>query len=500
MGAMKRPSRPVQRLLALGVPVAATGIAWLLDGSMSLAGLAMAYLVAVVAAALVLDRLPALASALLSVLALNFFFVPPRWSFAVAAAESWWILAVLLGLSLALGELLARLRERSERAHAGEQRAAQLHALSETLAGCTGDEAMAQAAARWLHAELGLPAAVFLRHEAQGQRTVCAGAQLDAFDARAAAWAIDHARAIGPGCDDWSDLPLWCAPFVPAGSGGAVQLLVARDRRPPGDELRHRLALVRQVGLSIERERAGRAAREALEGARAEAARNTLLASLAHDLRTPLAAILGSASTLRTQRPTLTARQQDELLRNLEDETRAMGALADNILQMARLSQPHAQLRLQWESLEEVLGATAARLRRRWPQARIEVRVAADLPPVRAEAALLAQLLANLVDNAVRHGGKQPHIVLQAGRSREGVFFAVRDHGAGLPAGDPQELFGRYGGSGAGGGGAGLGLAICRLVAQAHGGRIEARRCEPGAEFRVDLPAPPEQVIAHGPA
>jgi two-component system sensor histidine kinase KdpD len=161
--------------------------------------------------------------------------------------------------------------------------------------------------------------------------------------------------------------------------------------------------------------------------------------------------------------------------------------MADNILQMARLSQPQAGLKLQWESPEDILGAAIARKRRRWPQARIELRVTPQLPPVRAEANLLAQLVANLVDNAVRHGGALPHGVVRAGRSREGVFLAVRDHGTGLPPGDPRELFGRFRRADREGT-SGLGLAICRLIAEAHGGEVEARRCDPGAEFRLDLP------------
>jgi two-component system sensor histidine kinase KdpD len=255
------------------------------------------------------------------------------------------------------------------------------------------------------------------------------------------------------------------------------------------DDLRHRLALVRQVGMSIERERAARAAREALDSAKAEAARNTLLASLSHDLRTPLAGIVGSASALREQGDALSRAQRERLLANLESEARDLTLMADNVLQMARLAQPHAPLRMQWESIDDVLSAAVARMRRRWDAARIQLRVAPGLPPVRAEAELLAQAIANLVDNAVRHSADAPDILVSAGRSRDGVFIAVRDHGEGLPAGDASRLFARYRQGAQRAGGAGLGLAICELVVRAHDGRIEAHRCEPGAEFRIDLPA-----------
>ncbi|HXE49928.1 MAG TPA: ATP-binding protein, partial [Ramlibacter sp.] len=131
----------------------------------------------------------------------------------------------------------------------------------------------------------------------------------------------------------------------------------------------------------------------------------------------------------------------------------------------------------------------------------IQLRVSPGLPPVQAEAGLLVQVIANLVDNAVRHSGPEPDILVQAGRSRDGIFIAVRDHGAGVAAGDVAGLFDRYrrGAVGATSGGAGLGLAICRAIVEAHGGRIEARRCDPGTEFRFDLPAvaATEETQAH---
>jgi two-component system, OmpR family, sensor histidine kinase KdpD len=148
---------------------------------------------------------------------------------------------------------------------------------------------------------------------------------------------------------------------------------------------------------------------------------------------------------------------------------------------------------MEWESIEEVLGATVARMRKRWPAVRFQLRVSPALPPVKAEAALLAQVVANLVDNGVRHSAEPAQIEIAAGRSREGVFVAVRDHGEGLSEGDAASIFERYR-PGAHGGGAGLGLAICKLIVQAHGGSIEAHRREPGTEFRIDLPVADVEV------
>jgi two-component system sensor histidine kinase KdpD len=493
-----RPQRPfsartptaIQLALGAAATAAATLACWWLDARMSVAGLALVYLVAVAATATLLNRPAGIAASLMCVSALNFFFVPPRYTFEVDGAEYWWTLTVLLGVSLGLNALVAGLRARQARAELGEARAAQLHALGELLAGCDGHTAMAVTAARWLADQLGLSCAVYVREGDDDTLACHPSVETAQFHPASARWAMEHGRPLGRGCPDWPDLPLWCAPFSQRNAAGAVQLLLGRNDRPQPEELDHWQALARQVGLSVERERAAQAAQTAQSLAQSEATRNTLLASLSHDLRTPLAAIVGTASALRAQGDSMGAAQRTLLLANLENEARDMTLMADNILQMARLAQPRLQLAMQWEAIEELLGSAVERMRRRWPGARIQWRVPAGLPPIQAEAGLIAQVVANLVDNALRHAGAQSEVVIQAGRSRDGVFIAVRDHGPGLPDADAQRLFERFerGGNSAGAGGAGLGLAICKTIVQAHGGQIQARRCEPGTEFRIDLP------------
>jgi two-component system sensor histidine kinase KdpD len=485
-----RTSVPIQLALAGLATAAATLACWWLDGRMSVAGLALVYLVAVVATATLLNRTAGVVASLMCVVALNYFFVPPRYTFEVDGAEYWWTLSVLLGVSLGLNTLIASLRLRQARAEQGERRAAQLHALAETLAQCPDHTAMAQEAARWLAAQLGAACAVFVGGGQNEPVARYASEATGRFHPQSVEWAMEHGRPLGRGCPDWPDLPLWCAPFSTRRATGAVQVLLGRDADPSADTLDHWHALVRQVGLSVERERAAEVARHAQEQAQSEATRNTLLASLSHDLRTPLAGIIGSASALRSQGDSMGAGQRAHLLANLENEARDMTLMADNILQMARLSQPRWQLATQWESIEELLGSAVERMRRRWQGARIQWRVTAGLPPVQAEAGLIAQVIANLVDNALRHAGAQSEVVIQAGRSRDGIFIAVRDHGPGLAHEDVHRLFDRFqrGTHGGSSGGAGLGLAICKTIVQAHGGRIEARRCAPGSEFRIDLP------------
>ncbi|MDP3619445.1 MAG: ATP-binding protein [Ramlibacter sp.] len=474
-------------LAAFAVPAIAMGVSSALDGRLSLAGISMIFMVAVVATSAGLPRTQAAASALLSVTALNVGFVPPRGSMSVDEGEYWWILAAMLGLSLGLNAVLGSLRVRRQEAETGQARASQLHRLAEAMAGAGGFDAMALAAAAFLREATGRPCAI---HVTEGHGLAAyAAPEGEAFDERAAAWAIGNGRPIGAGTLNWPQLPLWCAPFARARGIGTAQVKLAPHEAPSPAECEHWFALVRQAGLALERERASESAVRAEQNAKAEAARNTLLSSLSHDLRTPLAGIVGSASALRAHAAQLGAAERDKLLDNLEGEARDLALMADNILQIARLSQPQSELATQWESIEDVLGAAVVRMRRRWPGASIRLNVPRGLSPVQAEAGLLAQAISNLVDNAVRHGGNPPEVSVQAGRSRDGVFVAVRDRGRGLPPGEPSELFARWRkGQASRAGGSGLGLAICQLVAEAHGGTISARRCEPGAEFRIDLP------------
>lgn len=478
---------------ALAAAACATLAARALDGSFSIAGLSMLYLLAVATSALLLPRRQAAACALLCVTSLNYFFVPPRGSLAIDKAEHWWILATLLGLALALSGMVARLKAGRAQAEMAATRARRSRELGAALSLRDDPFAMAREACLVLAAASARPSAIFLRSAGSPASLVAMSAPA-AFQQGPAQWVIDNARAAGQGCDDWPDLPLWCAPFGPR-SDGAVQILFAAAERLPQDELAFWGDLVAQTGAAIERKRAAAAAKEAHEQAQAEAARNTLLASLSHDLRTPLAGLLGSASTLRQHGAGMSEGERSRLLANLEDEALDLSLMADNVLEIARLAQPSAQVRKEWESLGDVLSAAVTRMRRRWPAAGIVLRTSPGLPLVRVEARLLAQAIANLVDNAVRHGGAAQRIVVQTGRSREGVFVAVRDFGRGLPPGNPSTLFERWRAGGRGAGGSGLGLAICELVARAHAGSVEAKRENPGAEFRIDLPVaeqPPE--------
>jgi two-component system sensor histidine kinase KdpD len=217
--------------------------------------------------------------------------------------------------------------------------------------------------------------------------------------------------------------------------------------------------------------------------------RNALLASISHDMRTPLAAILGSVTTLSGQRDSLTGAQQEELLHNIEDEAQQMSMTAENILQLARLSSDKVDLRRDWESIGEIIGTVVGRQRARGDR-RLVVKIEPDLPLVRIDAVLIEKVLSNLIENAIRHAPGISPVEISAGADTGGVCVSVDDRGPGLGVADPQRLFANFHRESAQGG-AGLGLAICKTIVELHGGRIEAREREGGgATFMFSLPRP----------
>ena len=479
-------------LCACALPAVATVLCMRFDAQVSEAAKALAYLLAVIAAAAWLPRWAGVLASLLGVTALNFFFVPPRRTFAVDGVEYWFTLAVLLAVSLLLNALVTSLRRRRAEAERREREAKELGALASVLASDHDPARLARGTVAWWRDSQPAPCALYLSSADASLRI--ADVEAGADDEGAARWAMEHRRPLGRGCADWPELALWCTPLHQPAPVGA--LLVPWTREPPPDAatLRHWQALAALLGQRLEQVRIAADADAARARAEAEAQRNAVLASLSHDLRTPLTVLLGNASLLREQDARLSPAQRAQLLAQLERETRDLVAMADDILQSARFSQPQWRLRTQWESPEELLGVALARMRRRWPGAAIHARVEPALPPVRVESGLMLQVLSNLVDNALRHGGEGVQVWIEVARGDDRLRIAVRDDGRGLPPDGSRRLFDAARGE-ASREGAGLGLLLCRTLVEAHGGRIVARDVRPGAEFVVELPladAPPE--------
>jgi two-component system sensor histidine kinase KdpD len=311
-------------------------------------------------------------------------------------------------------------------------------------------------------------------------------------DTSVAEWVFEHGTPAGLGTDTLAGAGALYLPI--RGTKHMMGVLAVNPENPRRillPEQRHLLeTFAGQLALALERAELAEEAESARVAAETEGLRNSLLSSISHDLRTPLAVITGASSTL-TENPTLDVQTRIELARSIQDHARAMSDLVSDVLDLMRLESGAVQLRLEEYDLDELLGSVLHRLEQPLRAHQVVVDLPADLPPITADGALLAQVLANLLDNAARYTPAGTTITVSAQLEDTHMHIIVADNGPGLPPGDPARLFQKFqrGQSESAVVGVGLGLAICQAIVTAHGGTIQAgERSGGGARFELTLP------------
>jgi two-component system, OmpR family, sensor histidine kinase KdpD len=479
-----------------------TAIAWPMFPYFELSNIVMVYLLGVVIAGLRIGRLPSVLTAVLNVVCLDFFFVAPKFTFAVSDVQYAVTFAVMLTVALVIASLMASVRQQTRVAGARERRTALLYAMSRELAATRDVDGMARAAVRHV-AEVFESDAVVLLPESSGRlRYPTQTPSESAFrgaDLAIAQWVADHGRRAGLGSDT---LPAAPALYLPLGdTGRRLGVLAVRPRNPRRVLLPEQSHLVEtfagQIGLALERARLADVAAGARVAAEREALRNTLLASISHDLRTPLAAMAGAASTLATRGAALDEPVRAGLARSIETKARDMSELVSKVLDVMRLDSGELTLRRDWESVDDLAAAALEHHEPQLAQHRVRLELPADLPLVFVDAQLVVQVLANLLDNAAKYTPAGSEIAIGAAAEDAFVRVTIDDTGPGLPPGDPERLFEKFH-RGDGEGtivGAGLGLSICRAIVEAHGGTISARS-RPGGGARLTFTLPTKEPAA----
>jgi two-component system sensor histidine kinase KdpD len=492
-------------LAALSVALA-TGATWLARPLLALPDLSMIYLLVIILVAVRFGRGPSVAASALSVAAFNFFFVQPLFTFAVWDLHNVLTFAMMFGVGQLISALALRIKRQGINAREREARTASLYALSRALAS-TADEA---GAARVL-AEQG--AEVF--HAAVGVALAPRGGAGLALDARSGEvpfgaaeqavvrWVLEHGHAAGAGTDTLPGAAITCVPVqsgatvlgVLAMSGGRALDLASRDFLE---------TFVRQGALAIERALLAEEARAAALRVRVEEMRSSLLSAVSHDLRTPLAAITGAATTLRDDSATVPAAERAGLLDAICEEADRMERLVANLLDMTRLESGGLRLRREWVPLEEMVGSALTRLESRLVGRAVTTRLPDDLPLLSVDPLLIEQVLVNLLENAAKYTPAGSPIEVSARADDARVTLEVADRGPGLPDEARAKVFEKfYRGPHVGIGGVGLGLPICKGMVEAHDGTIEVLSREGGGTvFRVVLPrvggAPSTEPIGEG--
>jgi two-component system sensor histidine kinase KdpD len=496
-GAHERARTPWPRYAwALLITALCTGVAFGLYPRFELSNLIMVYLLGVTVVALRFGRGPAALTSVLNVIAFDFFFVPPRFDFAISDAQYLLTFAVMLVVALVIASLVANVRQQTRVAGARERRTALLYAMSRELAATRGTSAMAHVAVRHV-VEVFQCSAVVLLPDADGRLQYPRDAPLESSfrgaDLAVAQWVVDHGRKAGLGTDT---LPATPGLYVPLSDEqlrlGVLAVLPGNPRRVLLPEQSHLLeTFAGQIGLALERARLAEVAEGARLAAERESLRNTLLASISHDLRTPLAVLAGAGSTLVEHGASLDDNTRLLLAKSIESKAREMSELVSNVLDLMRFQSGQVTLRRDWQSLEELLGAALHRLGDRLARYPLEISLPPDLPAVHVDGAFIVQVFANLLDNIVKYTPQGTAVRISARVEGRHVRVTVDDHGPGLPPGNPARLFDKFerGTEEGSVGGVGLGLAICQAIIEAHGGQIEAHgRPGGGARFEFTLP------------
>jgi two-component system sensor histidine kinase KdpD len=476
--------------------------------------LAMIYLAGVVAVALRLGRGPSILTAVLSIAAFDFCFVPPHWRFAVDDTQYLLTFLVMLLTAFVISTLTARVQFQAESARRRERRTAALYAMSRELAATPSREQIARIAARHVMAASDVRAVVLLPD--QNRQLTPSGADdpgfaLSVHEAAVAKWVLEHGQTAGRGT---ATLPGSEGVYFPLStSRGAVGVLGAipsSAAKIVDTEQVHLLeAFAGLIAIALERADLELQADQIRLDIETERLRSALLSAVSHDLRTPLSVITGASSTLLESDRPLEAEVRHELAASILEESERLNRLVANLLDMTRLQAGALNVRKEWQPIEEVIGASLGRLSRQLKDHPVATHIAADLPFAPLDDLLIQQVLVNLLENVARHTPAGTPIEIAARHEGDSIVVEVADRGPGLPPGDPNRLFEKfYTGKGDAAQlreppgetfgqiapvsfsrGAGLGLAICRGIVQLHGGKIQAEnRPDGGAVFSFSLP------------
>jgi two-component system sensor histidine kinase KdpD len=447
--------------------------------------LSMIFLMAVVFSAVSFGIWPAIYASLLSFLAYNLLFIDPLYTFSVARPHELLALVVFLAIAVIISTLAGRIRDQAKTTVERMRATRRLYEFTRKLSGVAALEDIPEAAVAEIHTSLARPAVILLGNNGELELRAAWPPQdaLDTASMSAARWALKHNEPAGA---DTATLPLVAWYFLPLqtarGPLGVVGVGKA-ERMPRLDpEARTLLeTLAEQTAAALDRASLGREMAAARSAAESERVRNTLLASISHDFRTPLASILGSATSLLEYGDKLDAKARTELLGQIRNETEALDEMVRNLLSMTRIDADALEVRKDWADLRELVERVVNAARRRGAKQKMDVELAADLPLVRADARLIEQALGNVVANAVAHTPQETHIVLDAEVTRQAVALRVTDDGPGIPQEMLPHIFEKFvhgGPSGPrladGGESTGLGLTIAKGIMDAHGASIAA--------------------------
>ncbi|CAK7257928.1 MULTISPECIES: sensor histidine kinase KdpD [unclassified Shinella] len=465
-------------LIAGAFVVATAAVGKLVYLFAELPNISLLFLLAVLGAAVLGGYASAFIAAFLSALAYNFLFIDPLHTFTITAPHEVFALIVFLSVAIIAGGFASRIKEQAEVARVRATALQSLYDFSRKLS-TTGkaDDA------NWVavsHLQASLKRNIVLLLPEKNDLKVAAvwppDTELDVTDFTAARWTCDKQEKAGFGTGTLPNSRFEFRPLMgPHGLVGVCGIQQGEERLDLNAE-RALSAILDQTAIALDRARLSEESVMQAAKLEGERYREALLSSISHDLRTPLATIMGAVTSLRQLGERMTAESRDDLLQSIEEEGSRMSRFVSNLLDMTRIESGTLKPKGDWVDVSDVVQSAVERARKYFPGKTIETGIAADLPLIEGDSVLLGQVLFNLLDNAVKYGGGEP-VNVYARRDGQDVLISVTDLGRGIPPAEIDRVFEKFYRRGRPDGrapGTGLGLSIARGFVEAMGGRIHA--------------------------
>jgi two-component system sensor histidine kinase KdpD len=480
-------------LLSIGTVAICTGIAALLRPYATVVDAAMVYLLGIVVVASFAGKGPSLLATFLSVAVYDFFFIPPFYTFSVHNVRYFLTFIVMFVVAFVISRLTIRIREQVNASRQRERRTAALYKLSRELVHERGISQVSAVTIRHINEIFSSKAVVLVPDEKGNLATTVTGPEtfaLDQNELSVAHWCFDHRQRAGLSTDTLPGASALYLPlFTSSKTVGVLGILSPTLTMFDQEQIHILESFANQIAMAIERTLLAEEAQQAFLKAETEALRSTLLSSVSHDLRTPLAAITGSSTALLQEDITLDKQSRQELVQTIFEEAEHLNQIIRNVLDMTRLEAKAISVQKEWQSLEEIVGVVLNRLADKLNGHQVITRIPAEIPLVPFDSLLIEQVLMNLLDNAIKYTPEGTPFELSAEVKGDDVLIEFADRGPGIQPGDEERIFEKFVRRATVGGGIGLGLTICRAIVNAHGGRIWAEnRPGGGSIFRFTIP------------
>jgi len=480
---LRQPSAGWEAYAAATAAVAVAGLfakALEMWAGLEPATLSIVFLTAVLYSALTFGLLPSIFASLLSVSVYNFFFLPPLYTFTIQDPQNALALFAFLIVAIFTSNLAGRTREQARATRRRLKTASALYDFSRKLAATHELDDLLWAVSHQVASALGAKIVVLLPTD--GRIAIRAGYppddRLDDGDWAAANWAWEKGEVAGHGS---STMPNAERVYFPMRTGRGVVAVLGAQFEGKGlltpEQRRMLEALLDQAAVAIERAKLDREMQESRVLAEADKLRTALLSSLSHDLRTPLTSILGALATLREKGDGLGGPERESLLHDVESEAERLNQFVGNLLDMTRLESGALTVKRDWVDLRELAGSAIGRARPRMAPRRVTLEVGPDVPLVRADFALMQQVLYNVLENASKYSPETASVRVDVRVEGSEAVISVTDDGIGIAPADLEKVFDKFyrvSGGDRQVAGTGLGLAICRGIVEAHGGTIRA--------------------------